>query len=176
MPFRYATIARFPDYRFGTDGSVWTCRRSRRYFRRTGWRKLKSTNNNWGYPLICLYPGTENERLYLVSRLILEAFRGPAPPGMEACHRNRITADVRLTNLRWGTKKSNEADKKRHGTDNRGSRNGQAKLTEKDVEEIWADLAAGKSQTAIARRKKVSPSQISNIKHRKHWSHVEGGI
>ena len=51
-----------------------------------------------------------------VHRLVLEAFVGPAPVGMIACHNNGDASDDRLSNLRWDTRSANELDKVRHGT------------------------------------------------------------
>lgn len=51
-----------------------------------------------------------------VHRLVLEAFVGPCPPGMEACHWNDIPDDNRLENLRWDTRSANAADSVRNGT------------------------------------------------------------
>lgn len=52
-----------------------------------------------------------------VHRLVLEAFVGPCPPGMEALHRNGDPTDNRLENLRWGTRSENNLDRQRHGVD-----------------------------------------------------------
>lgn len=52
----------------------------------------------------------------LVHRLVLEAFVGPCPPGMETCHGNGNRLDNRLNNLRWDTSSNNERDKLQHGT------------------------------------------------------------
>jgi hypothetical protein len=49
-------------------------------------------------------------------RLVLEAFVGPCPPGMEACHNNGDPSDNRVTNLRWDTRSNNTLDAVRHGT------------------------------------------------------------
>ncbi len=50
-----------------------------------------------------------------VSGLVLEAFCGPRPEGMYACHNNGNKTDDRLCNLRWGTPSSNNFDTVRHG-------------------------------------------------------------
>lgn len=50
-----------------------------------------------------------------VHQLVLEAFVGPCPPGLIACHDNGIPADNRLSNLRWDTRSSNQQDTTRHG-------------------------------------------------------------
>lgn len=54
---------------------------------------------------------------YYVHRLVLEAFVGPCPPGMEGCHWNDVPDDNRLSNLRWATKSENRLDSVRNGTD-----------------------------------------------------------
>lgn len=45
-----------------------------------------------------------------VHHLVLEAFVGPRPPGMEACHFDGNAQNNRLENLRWGTSAENKAD------------------------------------------------------------------
>lgn len=52
-----------------------------------------------------------------VHQLVLEAFIGPRPDGMEACHWNDIPDDNRLENLRWATKSANRHDCVRNGGD-----------------------------------------------------------
>jgi hypothetical protein len=54
-----------------------------------------------------------------VHRIVLEAFVGPRPDGMEACHNNGNACDNRLTNLRWDTKLSNAADRRKHEAERR---------------------------------------------------------
>lgn len=47
--------------------------------------------------------------------LVLEAFTGPRPDGMEGCHGNGERTDNRLVNLRWDTRESNFLDRARAG-------------------------------------------------------------
>lgn len=47
--------------------------------------------------------------------LVLEAFVGPRPPGMECLHSNDVGTDNRLSNLRWGTHSENLNDLVRNG-------------------------------------------------------------
>lgn len=54
----------------------------------------------------------------LVHRLVLEAFVGPCPSGLEACHANDIGTDNRLSNLRWDTRQANTLDMVRNGIHN----------------------------------------------------------
>lgn len=55
------------------------------------------------------------QRTVHIYRLVLEAFVGPCPAGMEACHTNGDSSDDRLANLRWDTKSANAVDQIRHG-------------------------------------------------------------
>lgn len=69
------------------------------------------------YLEVCL--SRDNRKTFrAVHLLVLEAFVGPRPEGLEGCHENGDSADNRLANLRWDTKGGNELDKVRHGTHN----------------------------------------------------------
>lgn len=50
-----------------------------------------------------------------VHRLVLEAFVGARPDGLEACHGDGDPQNNRLENLRWDTRQANVLDKVRHG-------------------------------------------------------------
>ncbi len=52
---------------------------------------------------------------YKVCALVLKAFVGPRPHGMEACHNNGDSTDNRLENLRWDTPSANNYDLVLHG-------------------------------------------------------------
>lgn len=68
-----------------------------------------------------LQVGIGNRRSALVHRLVLFAFVGPAPEGMECRHLNGNRTDARLQNLTWGTAGENSLDKVRHGRHHRAS-------------------------------------------------------
>lgn len=57
-----------------------------------------------------------------VHTLVLEAFVGPCPAGMEGCHNNGDPTDNRPGNLRWDTRSSNQADAVAHGTHHNSSK------------------------------------------------------
>jgi len=58
-----------------------------------------------------------HNKAHRVCRLVLLAFVGPCPEGMEACHfPDRNPANNRLDNLRWDTRSGNMRDCKAHGT------------------------------------------------------------
>lgn len=151
-----------PGYEFGDDGSVWSEWAGAGYgggTRRTGvWRKLKLTRANNGYVMLSL-----RDRAIGVHRLILEAFCGPCPAGMEACHNNGDRSDNRIDNLRWDTRKANHQDKHRHGTAQVGERGPSAKLTNADAEEIRRLRRRGTLQRVLAKRFGVAQATISDV-------------
>lgn len=81
--------------------------------RRAGIR-LKVSVSMSGYPYVCL-SRQGVERRYRVHRLVLEAFIGPRPAGMECCHGDGNQGNCRLSNLRWATQQENLEDALRHG-------------------------------------------------------------
>jgi hypothetical protein len=91
---------------------------------------------------------------------------------MEARHLNRKRADNRLTNLTWGTKSQNEADRVAHGTVLKGMAHGRAKLSDDDVRAIRR-LKGEVSSTVAAARFKVSQSLVVQIWRRVIWKHLD---
>lgn len=77
--------------------------------RRFSGRMLRQSNLN-GYRTVSLNRPGVNERR-TVHRMVLEAFVGPRPEGLEACHANHDRKDNRLENLRWDTRKANAEDR-----------------------------------------------------------------
>ena len=64
-----------------------------------------STHPN-GYRQVGL--STNNKKTQFgVHRLVMLAFVGPCPEGLEVCHNNQIHGDNRVSNLRYDTHKSN---------------------------------------------------------------------
>lgn len=161
IEIEYRTIDRFPSYRFGSDGSVW----SRKY---GNWRRLKPAKQSRGYWTVRL-----NGRSEAVHRLILEAFVGPCPIGMEACHNDGNKDNNVPSNLRWDTSKNNHADRHGHGTGQIGERSPNAKLNEVEVLEILRKAEARESHVSIAREFHVSPRHVGLIVSRKLWRHLK---
>ena len=50
--------------------------------------------------MVNLYAADGNAKMEKVHRLVLEAFVGPNPPGLECCHNNGDPSDNRVENLR----------------------------------------------------------------------------
>ena len=108
-------------------------------------------------------------KLVKVHRLVLTAFVGEAPDGMECCHNDGNASNNNLENLRWDTPQNNQKDRVHHGTSNRGERCAAAKLTTEQIISIRHDP---RPQKEIAIEYGVQPSQISRIKNKVRWGHV----
>ena len=175
---RYAPLPPFMGYRVGDDGSVWSC------WRNTGkpacsshpsgpWKPLKPDVDSRGRRRFTLRTGGRGRYAkFLASRLVLAAFVGPCPDGMEACHDNGDPSDDRLGNLRWDTHSANLLDRRRHGTNVCGEQIHTAKLTAEDVREIRARRAAGEPISEIAARVGVTATNVSFICNGRTWQHV----
>ena len=137
-------------------------------------RILSPRKDKDGYQRVILCREGKNHN-YAVHRLVLLAFIGPRPEGMEVCHNNGNPEDNRLCNLRYGTSKENKADRIKHGTmpDLKGSRNGGARLTEEDVREIRRRLATGERHYTISLDFGVSRPTITRIAHGERWNHLK---
>jgi hypothetical protein len=82
----YRAVLGYPGYRVGDDGSVWTCWRGKcPPYQSEQWRQLKGRPSESGRLRVGLYINGR-QRWLQVHRLVLEAFVGPCPEGMEGCH------------------------------------------------------------------------------------------
>lgn len=102
--------------------------------------------------------------------IVCETFHGPRPEGMQVAHENGIKIDCSAKNLSWKTCSENQLDKRRHGTDMIGERNGRHKLTEDEVR-IIRD-SEGVSARVLARRFDVSRAAIRFVLDGTTWKHV----
>lgn len=110
-----------------------------------------------------------------VHRLVVEAFLGPIPDGMQVCHNDGDPANNQLENLRVDTAKGNAADTVKHGTRVNGERNGHAKLTKADVDRIRSLAGSRRGiQRELACYYGVSEVTISQIVNYKVWRGNEG--
>ena len=173
MGRRIASISGFPGYSVDTDGNVYSAwtraagapgKNGRGAVLTDNVKLLKPSKQNDGRTLVRL-SRSDGERVNCrVSHLVLDAFVGPRPNGCEACHfPDRDPSNNRLSNLRWDTKSSNQGDRVAHGTSNHGTRNGAAKLTSAEVDEIRHLHKGSIPQREIAAMFVVSRSNIQQI-------------
>ena len=167
----YRLIPDFPGYRVGSDGSVWS---QRALGPSKEWRLLHGAVNCDGYRDVTLCRGLLR-RHFFIHRLVLTAFVGPCPEGMECRHLDGDPANNCLNNLCWGTPKSNKADSILHGTRKLffGSNNGRAKLSEDTVRNIRRMYALGHhTYQSLSNHYGVSERTIYSILARKTWNHI----
>lgn len=172
----YKDIPDKPGYKVGSDGTVWSEWGKQgvpgvkgNVSARTGvWRKLKPERMRDGYyrvNMLGLRVG--------VHVVVLTSFVGPRPEKMECCHGDGKRWNNQLSNLRWDTKKANQADRKKHGTGTQGELHGEAKLTDEAVRLIRSEYATGGiSQSKLAARYGVDQTLIGLVVRRKSWAHV----
>lgn len=132
-------------------------------------RILKLMVNPKGYHWVHL--GSDRNHT-LVHIVMCEAFHGPKPEGHEVRHLNGNPSDNTLSNLKWGTKKENMADKNLHGTHNKGERSATAKLTESIVREIREKLSEKTYRGQLAdlgREYGISWRTIWDIREQRSW-------
>ena len=172
----FRTLSRFPNYRFGSDGSVWSRRNwAGKQGQLAQWRRLRDRRVSRSTHLkVNLVDSSGHRADHLVHRLVLEAFRGPCPPGLECRHGNDVGNDNRVDNLSWGTRSQNRHDCVRNGRDRspKGEANARSKLTEEDVRQVRRRRAAGESQQSIADSLGVTQRVISLIDRNLSWVHV----
>jgi len=136
--------------------------------------KILAVDVQWTtYHRVTLYRDGQRDRR-MVHILMLEAFVGPCPEGMEACHQNDAGGDNRLENLRWDTRRNNWLDRVRLGTaKNIGEGCKTAKLTNLQVREIRFALHGKTPQRVLAQRYAVSPAMINHIATGRAWRFIE---
>lgn len=168
----FGEIEGFPDYRVASCGEVWT----KRVY--TGnpdgeWKRLTQVmiGKDRNYPSVKMTNGFKTVTVR-VHRLVLEAFIGSCPVGMQGLHNDDDQSNNKLRNLRYGTPAENTADSIRNGTYAFGSRKRANTITEADVPVIRRLAAEGWTQTAIARKYGIYPSGISRLLSGKLWGHV----
>jgi len=87
-----------------------------------------SVNPKTGYRTATLVDAAKGRKKYaVIHRLVLEAFVGPCPPGMECCHGDLDRSNEALSNLRWDTRSANTLDAVRHRTNAHARKDGCAK-------------------------------------------------
>jgi hypothetical protein len=170
----YREIPGFPGYRVGSDGSVWSRQgRGKRHGTLEGtWRRLRERIKDGGYHYVVPCCSSQSTRPHNVARLVLLAFVGPCPDGMECCHNDGNPHNNSFENLRWDTRSANAADRNRHGRGWAGEGHPKAKLDADAVRQIRAEHARGESCPSIAARRKLDRGTVWMIVTRRTWKHV----
>lgn len=122
--------------------------------------------NTHGYGRICA-----EGRDKLAHRISWELHVGPIPDGLHVLHRCDVRSCVNYLHLFLGTNQDNVTDKVQKGRQAKGSANGNSRLTEERVIEIFH---AEGTLRAVAAQYEVSQQQVSRIKRKERWGHIHG--
>jgi len=153
------------------------------------WEKVDKTADCWvwtascasGYGRICR--GGHSGPQVQSHRLSWEIHNGPIPEGLQVLHHCDNKKCVRPDHLFLGSQLDNMRDmifKGRHCHGEarsklvRGEQSGNAKLTERQVQDMKSYLSQGVLPYILAKYFQVNWRTISAIKCDKSWRHVEG--
>lgn len=154
---RFCIVPEFTNYRVGDDGSVWSNWKG-------DWRPLNPCLGNRGYLVVALVSPQGAKRQFAVHRLVLEAFVGPCPEGLQCCHGDGVKTNNRLSNLRWDTPLGNWLDRIAYG--------GRVKLNP-DTVRLIRQTAGQMGAKEAARTFGVAPSHVVNVRSRRRWRDLE---
>lgn len=169
---RWKELDRFPGYSVSSDGYV----ANSNGMEITAHAVAASGRRQYRY--VTLYSAEKGKRSnYVVARLVLEAFVGPAPSRRHVvCRANGISTDDRLENLKWALMSEVQAHtiSTVYGQKaNTVFRRGKTTIPEKTIRAICKDLLADKlSYSKIAEKRKVSKSTVTQIANGKRWRDV----
>lgn len=104
-------------------------------------------------------------------RAVAETFIGPIA-GLDVNHLNGIKDDNRVCNLQICTKSENHNHARRVLGQLIGSRNGCAKLTNEQAQEIYNSMRRGEPAKQVAMRHGVQPKQCRRILRGERWALV----
>lgn len=113
-------------------------------------------------------------RLVGAHRVAYELAHGPIPAGKVVMHRCDNPPCIKPEHLILGTVADNNRDRDQKGRHRplRGSKNGSARLTEYQVQDILCALAGGATTHGLARQYGVNQGAIWQIKAGRSWRHV----
>lgn len=115
-----------------------------------------------------------------VHRLVAEAFLGKPRKVTEVgwtqtqlvAHNDGDPSNNTVSNLRYATVRENAQDRIMHGTQSRGERHPNSKLTKSDVLAIRKRAECGEHYLQIAKDYPVAPAYVSALINGRGWQHI----
>lgn len=169
----FRPIRGFLGYGVDTFGIAWSCRKVGRFGGINGyWRPIKPGRvGPYSYLHVSLRRDGKTHQYY-VHHLVLAAFVGPKPPGMECLHRDGNPGNNGLGNLRWGTSAENSEDTVRMGRQTFGELVPQSKITDEIALDIFRLRNGGCTHREIAKFHGISRSIVGAVLRKETWKHV----
>lgn len=174
-PEGFRIIPGYPRYAINEIGIILSvCLKGRASVKSRPWSKatrIASSTDKDGYQKVQLTHDGHPKGLP-VHGLVLLAFVGPCPDGLQCRHLDGNPANNHVSNLAWGTRIENAQDTVLHGTAIRGEKSPNAKLKPDDVLEIRRRRANGDTLADIAYDYDISSTIVSLIVRRLAWKNV----
>lgn len=173
----WKAIPDFPGYGVSDHGNV------RSYYSRKGATEWRITNkarrvltpgiNPQGYRFVNLADGSGTQRTLKIARLVLRAFIGHRPDdeNIDICHNDGNRQNDRLDNLRYDTRKGNQADRIGHGTVSLSRR-----FSETEVITMRTLRAAGMKLKDLGIQYNCRPNRIANACTGRTYIHIGGPL
>lgn len=175
IPAGFRVIPGYPRYAINEHGTVLSvCPRNGRG-KDVPWANARTVTHvvrPKGYHVISLCGEHGAKHIRTVHALVLEAFVGPCPDGLQCRHLDGNPANNHVLNLKWGTSIENANDKLLHGTYIQGERCSKAKLANDDVLKIRERRANGESLKTLANDFSLNVATVSRIALRQTWKHI----
>ncbi|MCK5020716.1 MAG: HNH endonuclease [Candidatus Peribacteraceae bacterium] len=125
---KWLPVVGFDGYEVSSSGLIMSTKGGRLHL-------MSNKEQRYGYEMVNLF---SNGRKFprLIHRLVLEAFVGPRPSGMQCRHLDGDGSNNRLDNLLWGTVEENMTDRDNHGKTVHGKSIAKSKLSPEKVRAI----------------------------------------
>lgn len=161
----WKSIPGFPDYEVSDLGRVKSLKRYPN-------RLLSPVRTTKGYQSVGL---AVNGKLYtrLVHRLVMLAFVGPCPEGLEVCHYDCDRINNHLTNLRYDSPSGNYQDSRRMGTNRRI---GQPRLTPEQARQARYERFSGIPTMELAQKYGMNRPAMDKLLRGKNYAYAGGPI
>ena len=189
----WKNVPGFEFYQISSEGRVWSLPRT---IARTGDRGntaclkgkyLKIHKTHAGY-LYTVLSKDGKRKAVPIHRLVLLAFIGPCPEGMQARHfPDNSKTNNRPENLSWATPKQNSADREFHGTLSKGEKHSRitkkfalrgtqlarSRFNDDQIREMRKLREQGWTLRRIAKKFDYDHANVLRIVRREMWAHVK---
>jgi DNA-binding transcriptional regulator YiaG len=153
----------YGDYKISNFGKIKSLKHGKE-------KILKIHKHNNGYNFITL-SHNGNQKGYLLHRVVVKAFLGDIPDGLDVNHKDGDKDNNFLNNLEVVTKSENQNHAARLGLKPCGEKHKNSKLTESQIKEIREDNRKT-PQHVFAKKFGVARSLISMIQNNKIWKQI----